>query len=60
LKSGGLLVNGYCNRATSGRVIEAVSVIPPTRLLAAMLFPLTDRDLAHIANAVLSPPETEE
>lgn len=60
LKSGGLLVHGYRNRATSGRVIETVSVIPPTRLLAAMLFPLCDRDLARIANAVLSPPETEE
>lgn len=60
LKSGGLLVHGYRNRATSGRVIEAVSVIPPARLLAAMLFPLSDRDLARIANAVLTPPETEE
>jgi CRISPR-associated protein Csx17 len=60
LKSGGLLVNGYRNRATSGRVIEAVSVIPPTRLLAAMLFPLSHADLERIAQSVLSPPETEE
>jgi CRISPR-associated protein Csx17 len=60
LKSGGLLVTGYRNRVNSGRVIEAVSAFPPTRLLAAMLFPLSDRDLARIANAVLFPPESEE
>ncbi len=60
LKSGGLIVDGYRNRARSGREITAVSAIPATRLLAAMLFPLSDRDLARVANAVLYPPESED
>lgn len=60
MKSGGLLVTGYRNRATSGRVMEVVSVFSPVRLLAAMLFPLSHADLERIAKSVLSPPETEE
>jgi len=60
LKSSGLLANGYRNRRQSGAAIAVMSNIPPERLLAAMLFPLSDRDLETIANQVLNPPETEE
>jgi CRISPR-associated protein Csx17 len=60
LKSGGLLVRGYRNRRSSGRSLEVVSPIPADRLLAAMLFPLSDRELEMIANTVLFPPETQE
>lgn len=60
LKSSGLTVNGYCNRRFSGTPLAVMSNIPSERLLAAMLFPLSDRDLETIANQVLYPPETEE
>lgn len=59
LKSGGLLVNGYRNRRQAGRALDVPSSTDPTRLLAAMLFPLAERDLDRIANAVLYPPEVE-
>ncbi|QJW94167.1 type I-G CRISPR-associated protein Cas8g1/Csx17 [Frigoriglobus tundricola] len=60
LKSSGLLVNGYRNRYRAGASLGVASAIQPARLLAAMLFPLSDRDLMRIANAVLYPPETQE
>ena len=60
LKSGGRLVHGYRNRRLAGRSLAVGSLIPAERLLAAMLFPLSDRDLETIANAVLYPPEDEE
>ncbi len=60
LKSGGLLVTGYRNRGQAGKSLGVVSAIRPERLLAAMLFPLSHRDLERIANAVLYPPESEE
>jgi CRISPR-associated protein Csx17 len=60
LKSGGLLVTGYRNRQQAGQSLNVKSTIPPERLLAAMLFPLSEQDLSRIANAVLYPPETEE
>ena len=56
LKSGGLLVTGYRNRRQSGRDIGAISPLPAERLVAAMLFPLSNRDLERIANSVLYPP----
>jgi CRISPR-associated protein Csx17 len=60
LKSYGLLVNGYRNRQRSGKPIAVISRIPPERLLASMLFPLSNRDLERIANSVLYPPEMKE
>jgi CRISPR-associated protein Csx17 len=60
LKSGGRLVHGYRNRRLAGKPLGIVSRIPATRLLAAMLFPLSSRDLDLVANAVLYPPEPEE
>ena len=60
LKAGGLLVHGYQNRRQSGRSLAITSTIPPERLLAAMLFPLSNDDLRRIANSVLSPPKTQE
>lgn len=60
LKSGGLLVTGYRNRRQAGQGLAVVSPIDAERLLAAMLFPLSDRDLERIANSVLYPPETED
>ncbi len=42
------------------RSLAVESAIPAERLLAAMLFPLSYRDLETIANAVLYPPEIEE
>lgn len=60
LKSGGLLVHGYRNRRLAGRSLAVGSSIPADRLLAAMLFPLSKRDLEAVANRVLYPPEVEE
>ena len=60
LKSGGLLVHGYRNRRLAGRSLAVRSLIPAVRLLAAMLFPLSNRDMGTVANAVLYPPEIEE
>lgn len=60
LKSSGVILTGYRNRYQAGRSLAVTSPIPSTRLLAAMLFPLADRDLNEIANAVLYPPENEE
>ena len=60
LKSGGLLVRGYRNRSRAGARLDVSQSFDPTRLLAAMMFPLPNRDLVRIANAVLSPPESEE
>ena len=59
LKSGGLLVTGYRNRYQAGKPLGVVSGICPERLLAALLFPLSTRDLERIANSVLHPPESE-
>jgi CRISPR-associated protein Csx17 len=60
LKSGGRLVCGYRNRQLTGRPLGIESPISADRLLAAMLFPLSSRDLETIANTVLYPPEVEE
>jgi CRISPR-associated protein Csx17 len=60
LKSGGRLAHGYRNRHLPGRSLAVVSPIRSERLLAAMLFPLSNRDLGRVANAVLYPPESEE
>jgi CRISPR-associated protein Csx17 len=60
LKSGGLLVTGYRNRRQAGRPLTVVSPFAAERLLAAMLFPLSDRDITRIAMAVLYPPEDKE
>jgi CRISPR-associated protein Csx17 len=60
LKSGGLLVKGYRNRGRSGKPLGLRSLIPAHRLLASMLFPLSDRDLRTVANLVLYPPENKE
>jgi CRISPR-associated protein Csx17 len=60
LMAGGLLVNGYRNRRLLGQPISITSVFHPERLLAAMLFPLSDHDLTLVANSVLYPPETQE
>jgi CRISPR-associated protein Csx17 len=60
LRSVGLLVHGFRNRERTGRPFTIASPIPAHRLLAAMLFPLSDRDLEAAANTVLYPPEIEE
>jgi CRISPR-associated protein Csx17 len=60
LKSSGLFVTGYGNRRQAGKSLAVQSLIDAERLLAAMLFPLSRRDLVRIANTVLYPPETEE
>jgi CRISPR-associated protein Csx17 len=60
LKSGGRLVIGYRNSRLAGRSLAIVSPIRADRLLASMLFPLSNRDLMTVANAVLYPPEKEE
>jgi CRISPR-associated protein Csx17 len=61
LRAGGLLAVGHRNRQTSGRSLAVVSPhLHPGhsgRLLASMLFPLSNRDLLVIANSVLYPPE---
>lgn len=60
LKSGGLCVDGYRNRYRSGRPLEVVSPIRASRLLASMLFPLSNIDLVRVAKSVLSPPVIQE
>jgi CRISPR-associated protein Csx17 len=60
LRSGGLLVAGYRNRRQAGKPLAIASTIRPERLLAAMLIPLSHRDLEDTAKAVLCPPQTEE
>jgi CRISPR-associated protein Csx17 len=60
LRSGGLTVNGYRNRQRAGRELTVQTAIDPERLLAAMLIPISNRDLVRIANTVLYPPEPQE
>ncbi len=60
LRSGGRLVHGYRNRRLVGRSLAIGSKIGAVRLLSAMLFPLSNRDLETVANDVLYPPEREE
>ena len=60
LKSDGRLVKGYRNRLRTGAQLTVQSSINPERLLAAMLFPVSDNDLELIANSVLSSPELKE
>lgn len=64
LRSGGLPAVGHRNGQMAFRSLAVVSPhLRPNcsaRLLASMLFPLSNRDLLFIANAVLSPPKTEE
>jgi len=61
LKSGGWPIIGHRNRQQAGKPVNGfVPSIAPERLLAAMLFPLANRDLERIANLVLYPPENEE
>jgi CRISPR-associated protein Csx17 len=59
LKSGGLLVAGYRNKRHSGQRFDIASRFDATRLLASMLFPLSDHELERIANSVLYPVESE-
>lgn len=59
-RSDGRPVVGYRNRLRAGQELTVSSLYPPQRLLAAMLFPLSNRDLSQIANSVLSPPESED
>jgi CRISPR-associated protein Csx17 len=59
LKSGGLVPVGYRNRRHTGQALAVASEFDPTRLLASMLFPLSDHDLERISNTVLYPVETE-
>lgn len=59
LKSGGLVPVGYRNRRHAGQPFDVVSEFDPTRLLASMLFPLSDHDLETISNTVLYPVERE-
>jgi CRISPR-associated protein Csx17 len=60
LNSNGRPVIGHRNRQHASRSLSVVSTIPPDRLLAAMLFPLSARNLTLIANTVLYPPEAKE
>lgn len=60
LRSDGLNVTGYRNRQQAGKPLNVSRQISAERLLAAMLFPLSIRDLSRIANTVLYPPEPEE
>ncbi len=64
LRAGGLSAVGHRNRQTNLRSLTVVSPhLHPgrsDRLLAAMLFPLSNRDLLLIANSVLFPPENQE
>ncbi len=59
LRSGGLTVNGYRNRRQAGGPLTVETAIDPERLLAAMLIPLSPRDLVRIANTILYPPEPQ-
>ena len=60
LKSDGRLIVGYGNRWQAGKSLAVVSPLSPARLLAAMLFPLSDLDLKPSANFVLYPPNPED
>lgn len=61
LKSGGWPIIGQRNRQQAGKPVSGFAPsVAPERLLAAMLFPLANRDLERIANLVLYPPENEE
>lgn len=60
LQSSGLLVVGCRNRRLERKDVAIVSPIPPMRLVAAMLFPLSANDLIAIVNTVLYPPESWE
>ncbi|MFO1005560.1 MAG: type I-U CRISPR-associated protein Csx17 [Planctomycetaceae bacterium] len=60
LKAGGLLVHGHRNRQQAGHSLAIQSPLSAERLLAAMLFPLSDHDLNQIANSVLFLPESAE
>ncbi len=61
LKSGAWTIIGHRNRQYAGKPVNGFSAsVTPERLLAAMLFPLANRDLEQIANLVLYPPENEE
>jgi CRISPR-associated protein Csx17 len=61
LKSNGRAIIGHRNRRQAGKPVSGLlPSVAPERLLAAMLFPLANRDLERIANRVLYPPESEE
>jgi CRISPR-associated protein Csx17 len=61
LKSGAWPIIGHRNRQRAGKPFSGLlPSVAPERLLAAMLFPLANRDLEQIANLVLYPPENEE
>ncbi|WP_406696221.1 type I-U CRISPR-associated protein Csx17 [Singulisphaera sp. Ch08] len=60
LKTVGLFALGSRNRRLAGRSLAVMSPFRPDRLLAAMMFPLSQRDLVAVANAVLYPPESED
>jgi CRISPR-associated protein Csx17 len=60
LRSGGLLAVGYQNRRRAGKSLAVMSPFQPTRLLAAMLFPLAESEFDKLANAVLNYPVSAE
>ncbi|SIO61243.1 CRISPR-associated protein Csx17 [Singulisphaera sp. GP187] len=60
LKAGGRLVAGSRNRRLAGRSLAVSSSFRADRLLAAMMFPLSQPDLETVANTVLYPPESDD
>lgn len=62
LRSAGRPVVGNRNRQGTVKrsLAELIPAVDPERLLAAMLFPLSLRDLERLANLVLYPPESQE
>jgi CRISPR-associated protein Csx17 len=60
LKSGGQIIHGYRNRRQAGRPLAFRSPVAAERLLAAMLFPLSNHSMETVANAVLYKPETPD
>jgi CRISPR-associated protein Csx17 len=60
LRAAGLTVVGYRNRYQAGKPLGITITVSPRRLLAALLFPLPEPVLEHLANTVLHPPAEEE
>ena len=62
LRSSGRPIIGHRNRQRSSKCSSArpLQALASERLLAAMLFPLSHRDLERLANLVLYPPESQE
>lgn len=60
LRAGGLIISGYKNRQFSGREIKMHSTVKPVRLLASMLFPLSQKEVENLFNKILYPIEEEQ